>query len=678
MGVASRFRGIVAVGLFLLTIVSTAMAKYGGGTGEPNDPFQIATAADLIALGETPKDYDKHFVLTADIDLDPNLSGRKVFNRAVIAPDTDPDDTWGEFQGSPFTGIFDGNDHTISHLIVKGGSYLGLFGDLEGGNVKNLGVMDVKITGSGASVGGLVGYNSGAVTQCRSTGVVSGAMDVGGLVGGNYFGTVTNCCSTGAVDGNYCVGALVGENFEGAVAHCYSTGSVSGEVLVGGLVGHNRSWAGPATVTGCYSTGPVSGEVDVGGLVGYNESDVTACLWDTQTSGQASSAGGIGKLTAEMQRAKTFLDSGWDFVGETANGSADIWKIAEGLGYPRLSWEKCSGGTGEPNDPYQIATAGDLIALGETPADYDKHFILTADIDLDPNLPGRKIFDRAVIAPDLIPHEWDWDVPHFTGTPFTGVFDGNNHTISHLTIKGGSYLGLFGLLESRAEIKDLGIVDIRVTDSNSSVGGLIGENVSGNVTRCYCTGLVSGTERVGGLVGMNGSGRVTQCYSTATVVGEDQVGGLVGENTIPGAWGVCGGGTITNCYSSGPVRGDSYVAGLVGLNGGTLTRCYSAGVVSGSSDIGGLVVNMRWGTESYGGGGGTANDCFWDTQPSGQTTNDGGTGKITSEMQTASTFLEAGWDFVGETTNGTEDIWWILEGKDYPRLWWEQGDEASP
>ena len=45
-----------------------------------------------------------------------------------------------------------------------------------------------------------------------------------------------------------------------------------------------------------------------------------------------------------------------------------------------------------------------------------------------------------------------------------------------------------------------------------------------------------------------------------------------------------------------------------------------------------------------------------------------------AEMQTASTFLEAGWDFVDETENGTEDIWWILEGRDYPRLWWEASD----
>ena len=50
---------------------------------------------------------------------------------------------------------------------------------------------------------------------------------------------------------------------------------------------------------------------------------------------------------------------------------------------------------------------------------------------------------------------------------------------------------------------------------------------------------------------------------------------------------------------------------------------------------------------------------------------EGGTPKTTAEMQTAATYLEAGWDFVDEVANGTDDIWWILEGQDYPRLWWE-------
>jgi hypothetical protein len=63
---------------------------------------------------------------------------------------------------------------------------------------------------------------------------------------------------------------------------------------------------------------------------------------------------------------------------------------------------------------------------------------------------------------------------------------------------------------------------------------------------------------------------------------------------------------------------------------------------------------------------------FWDIQTSGRTSSQGGTGKTSDEMQTAGTFLEAGWDFVNETENGTEDIWWIDEGQDYPRLWWER------
>src|SRR4030042_310050 len=104
------------VTLAMCLLVLPANAKYSGGTGEPNDPYQIATAADLIALGETSGDYDKHFILTADINLDPNLPGRKVFDTAVIAPDIDPVRYY--CQGLPFRGVFDGDGHRISPLTV--------------------------------------------------------------------------------------------------------------------------------------------------------------------------------------------------------------------------------------------------------------------------------------------------------------------------------------------------------------------------------------------------------------------------------------------------------------------------------------------------------------------------------------------------------------------------------
>ena len=692
-------------------LVLPAYAKYSGGSGTAADPYQIATATDLIALGDEPNDYDKHFILTADIDLDPNLPGRKLFDRAVIAPDTGT--TKGDFQGTAFTGVFDGDGHTISHLTITGGNYLGLFGQLGDSRrvparaeVRNLGVIDVNITGSDDCVGGLAGsdgYNHQGgqgveIVNCYSSGVVSGISDVGGLVGsnGDWFGqggVIMNCYSSGVVGGVSCVGGLVGTNTGGSMTQCYSTAAVSADGnAVGGLVGSNCWDYGGGTVTQCYSTGPVTGGSFVGGLAGeiwsggsvtqcYSTGSVSGtenvgglvgslfwpacqvgdCFWDTQTSGQATSAGGTGKTTAEMQTAKTFLDAGWDFVGETANGTDDIWKIVEGLTYPLLSWQKYSGGTGEPNDPYQIATAADLIALGETPEDYGKHFIVTADIDLDPNLPGRKVFDKAVIAPATFVCGKTLCFP--TGARFTGVFDGNGHAISHITITGKEYLGLFGQLGSwdppTGKVRNLGVVDVNITGTGDSVGGLVGMNM-GAITGCYSTGAVSGTGSVGGLVGVNGwgdenaqPGDVNHCYSIAAVSGTGAVGGLVGYNAY---------GPVTDCYSAGAVTGAQAVGGLVGQNSGQVTQCYSAGAVDGDQSVGGLA-GSNWA--------GTVTACFWDTQTSGQPISDGGTGLTTVEMQMAKTFLDAGWDFVNETANGTEDIWWIDEGKDYPRLWWE-------
>ena len=64
-------------------------------------------------------------------------------------------------------------------------------------------------------------------------------------------------------------------------------------------------------------------------------------------------------------------------------------------------------------------------------------------------------------------------------------------------------------------------------------------------------------------------------------------------------------------------------------------------------------------------------NCLWDMETSGKNISDGGGGFFTLIMQTQITYTNKGWDFIDETVNGTEDIWWIDEGNDYPRLWWE-------
>jgi hypothetical protein len=136
------------------------------------------------------------------------------------------------------------------------------------------------------------------------------------------------------------------------------------------------------------------------------------------------------------------------------------------------------------------------------------------------------------------------------------------------------------------------------------------------------------------------------------------LGGLVGENT----------GTLTNCFARGTTEGVydvSGVAGLAGKNEGEIHNCYASGPVSGGKTfVGGLV-----GMDSTG----TVTASFWDTQTTGQTrmTRFGAQGKTTAEMKTKNTFTDAGWDFVDETVNGTEDMWDMWEQGDYPRFAWE-------
>jgi len=379
------------------------------------------------------------------------------------------------------------------------------------------------------------------------------------------------------------------------------------------------------------------------------------------------------------------------------------WVLDAGRDYPRLAWEGTPGqvipepvidwldGQGTEQEPYRIDTADQMILFGRASVLWDKHFVLGADIDLDPDLPGRKIFDRAVIAPSC-----GWP-------PFSGVFDGNDHTISHLTISGDSDLGLFGVSGWEATISNLGLEAVDINGTGGCVGGLVGYNRGSSIANCYSTGSVAGNGCVGGLVGSNW-GSITDSYSNCIVSGNEDVGGLVGSNvrsitmsystgSVNGDMSVGGlvgnnGGSITTSYSSGPVSGIEDAGGLVGHNRGDVTSSYTIGRVTGRSFVGGLVgwnegdVTSSYSTGRIGGarfvgglvgyGGGDITSSFWDRNTSGQSTSDGGTGLNTGQMQMASTFLDAGWDFVDETINGTDDIWWIPEGLGYPRLWWEK------
>jgi hypothetical protein len=213
------------------------------------------------------------------------------------------------------------------------------------GTVSNL-YSTGSVTGYGNSVGGLVGVSGGAtVSNCYSTSSVTGyGLAVGGLVGSAGAGNVTESYATGDAAGTSYVGGLLGGNgYNGVVSKCYATGGVTGNDNVGGLVGYNGG--GTGTVSNSYSIGTVTGTEPVGGLVGDNSGNVSGSFWDTETSGQSTSAGGTGKTTAQMKSITTFSGAGWSIIGVASPSTRNItyiWNIVDGATYPFLSWQAVS------------------------------------------------------------------------------------------------------------------------------------------------------------------------------------------------------------------------------------------------------------------------------------------------------------------------------------------------
>ena len=248
--------------------------------------------------------------------------------------------------------------------------------------------------------------------------------------------------------------------------------------------------------------------------------------------------------------------------------------------------------------------------------------------------------------------------------------------------------------------------DIILTSGGNSVGGVVGFN-NGTVENCFNTGAVGGPDRVGGVVGQNYfDGTVENCYNTGavtgavTVSGGSWVGGLSGMNY----------GTVENCYNTGAVTGNGgEVGGEVGYNGGTVENCYNAYMVTGNGGVvGGVVGGNVGGTvencynsgvvTSNGavaggvvGAGGIVENCFFlkltgainsDLNGIGSPGSDDNAAAIgDAEMRTQSTFpaynllTEKGWDFDG--IGGASPIWFILEGKTYPMLFWQIADSGN-
>ncbi len=256
------------------------------GDGSVGNPYEIETLGNLSWLMQNQDQWDKHYIQTADIDASDTLNwyGGEGFS---------PIGNWSVL----FTGSYDGQGHTISNLNINNTSAdypIGLFGFPQDAVIKNIGLIDCLIYGSG-DVGGLVGFSMGTtISNCYSTGSVSGTQNyIGGLVGEIYGSTISNCYSSGSVSGGAYIGGLIGYNSGSPMSNCNSgyskvTGTRDG---IGGLIGYNED----SPVSNCYSFGEVFGNSDVGGLVGgnYSSSNISDCNSFSMVHGLNYNVGGL-------------------------------------------------------------------------------------------------------------------------------------------------------------------------------------------------------------------------------------------------------------------------------------------------------------------------------------------------------------------------------------------------
>lgn len=408
---------------------------------------------------------------------------------------------------------------------------------------------------------------------------------------------------------------------------------------------------------------------------------------------------------------------------------------------------KFAGGDGSPESPWQISTPEQLDNIREH---MDDHFELINDIDLS----GTGFSEGNGWMPI---GSCDYNVAdHCTEPGFTGLLDGNLHTIYGLYIdRERQDLGLFGSLQDGAVVVDVNLenADIQVTPDTEEyhyAGALAAVVVDSEVFAVNVSGDVSGYSNTGGAIGLISGGMVQDVHADVEVRGQDNVGGLIGRindnfeagfvivnrssasgdvfgrmstggligsanedsrtqlsfatGDVDGSDHQAGGliascmyceiersyatgntltlhnsggglvgwnlfGSVSDTYATGDVFADHVAGGLIGLNDrGDVINSYSIGEVQylgeEGNSIGGLI---------GGASGGSVQNSFWNTETSGHTSSDGGTGLNTEEMRQQITFTDAGWDFDDEPV-------WLIENPSegahsFPYLF---GNEQSP
>ena len=561
----------------------TIASGFAGGDGTQGNPFQIETAAQLAHFAKTVNEGEaylyKYIVLTADIDL-ANKEWTPIGNHS-----------------NPFKGNFNGDNHTVTGMQISGElDRVGLFGECTRYNVysaiKNITVKDSVINGKsgvGAIVGSAVEIN---IENCRSiANKIKGERRVGGICG--YFcgyshgGKVSQCYNSSKVTGRKSAGGIAGMGDRCSAENCLNTGEITvtttgTQSACGGIFGtfNDTNTTLPATITACVNLGKVSGGKSFGGIVGSTDSGSTGhvsnCYYNMDAitggfdAGTALTAGQLcGALpegldstiwkegSVNISTAKA-TDTGSRFG--TATGTyINLTKVAEigetkTASVPVYNYVTTNGNDW---DTYTlITTAEEFAAIGRDRDEtkWSANYVLGNDIDVS----GVQL--SSIGDP---------------GTPYTGKFSGDGHTIGHIDMtedKQTYSSGLFGTIGYSKTLnseKESGKVMLLAANgaivSSDIAGGICGNLSVGEIYGCSFTGTVKG-HTAGGICGNAGQGTmISQCFFEGDVQGKDSAAGICGKSPSQ---------VIDHCISIAAVTSGKDCAGIVNSGDYGTTNCY--------------------------------------------------------------------------------------------------------
>lgn len=554
----------------------TTASGFAGGTGTEGDPWLIENAEQLAYLAQQVNngtDYErKHFRLVSDLDLRGN--------------EWTPIGTYRK----PFWGGFDGGGHTITGMTITGNrDYVGLFGECHNftaasSYIKSVTVKQANISGRNF-VGAIAGEGAN-ISDCYSIeNTICANRCVGGICG-SLTGNISGCYNSSSVSGNYAAGGIMGtasyNGTGGVVQYCYNIGAVTVSLQDGSVGGITGASANRYNISNCLNCGKITGNgKNVGGIAGSTDSSYMNFIGNCYYNSDLNNAG-----VGEGENDKVIPLTTSQLCGALPEGfDSANWKE----GSVDTSTAKTTQGRfGTATGTYiNLTKVADIKETKTAPVPV-YNYVTTNGNDWDTYTLITTAEEFAAIGQDRDETKWsanyvlgnDIDVSGVQlssigdpGTPYTGKFSGDGHTISHvdMTKENDVYSsGLFAQIGyTQNQLSESGKVMLLAANgviaSNTEAGGICGNLSVGEIYGCSFTGTVKGTE-AGGISGNAGQyTKISQCFFAGDVQGKYNAAGICGYSPFR---------VIDHCISIAAVTSDEHCAGIVNSGYYGTTNCY--------------------------------------------------------------------------------------------------------